>query len=99
MRFVKVPHFALADNCAGRMDSYDAMSNCYSDSPSCFPSGILWSLSTATTILSRHNRMSNTPPTTRYSSMSLNGVVCLCAGHGDDAAWRSSFLESASPSA
>jgi RNA polymerase sigma-70 factor, ECF subfamily len=35
-----------------------------------------------------HNRMSNTPRTTRYSSLSLRDVVCLCAGPCDDAAWE-----------
>ena len=32
--------------------------------------------------------MSNTPRTTRYSSLSLKDVVCLCAGSGDDEAWQ-----------
>ena len=32
--------------------------------------------------------MSNTPRTTRYSSLSLKDVVCLCAGPGDDEAWQ-----------
>src|SRR5438067_12302020 len=34
------------------------------------------------------NTMSNTPRTTRYSSLSLKDVVCLCAGPGDDEAWQ-----------
>lgn len=32
--------------------------------------------------------MSNTPRSTRYSSMSLKDVVCLCAGPRDDEAWE-----------
>ena len=32
--------------------------------------------------------MSNTPRPTRYSSLSLKEVVCLCAGPCDDAAWE-----------
>src|SRR5260221_9009088 len=32
--------------------------------------------------------MPNTPRTTRYSSLSLKDVVCLCAGPCDDAAWE-----------
>ena len=32
--------------------------------------------------------MSNTPRPTRYSSMSLKDVVCLCAGPRDDEAWE-----------
>jgi RNA polymerase sigma-70 factor (ECF subfamily) len=64
------------------------LSNCYPDSTSRFPSTVLWPLPTAPTILTRHNRMSNTSSTTRYSSMSLKDVVCLCAGPGDDAAWE-----------
>jgi len=32
--------------------------------------------------------MSNTPRTTRYSSLSLKDIVCLCAGPGDDEAWE-----------
>src|SRR5437763_2299791 len=32
--------------------------------------------------------MSNTPRTTRYSSLSLKDVVCLCAGPGGDEAWQ-----------
>jgi len=32
--------------------------------------------------------MSNTPRPTRYSSLSLKDVVCLCAGPRDDAAWE-----------
>src|SRR5947207_1032811 len=32
--------------------------------------------------------MSNTPRTTRYSSLSLKDVVSLCAGPGDDEAWQ-----------
>src|SRR5713101_5555358 len=32
--------------------------------------------------------MSNTPRTTRYSSLSLKDVVCLCAGPCDDEAWE-----------
>ena len=31
--------------------------------------------------------MANTPRSTRYSSLSLQEVVCLCAGPCDDAAW------------
>src|SRR5947208_15425939 len=34
------------------------------------------------------NTMSNSPRTTRYSSLSLKDVVCLCAGSGDDEAWQ-----------
>ena len=45
-------------------------------------------LGTAPTTLTRNNRMSNTPGTTRYSSLSLKDVVCLCAGPGDDEAWE-----------
>jgi RNA polymerase sigma-70 factor, ECF subfamily len=33
-------------------------------------------------------RMSNTSRATRYSSLSLKDVVCLCAGPGDDEAWE-----------
>ena len=32
--------------------------------------------------------MLNTPRTTRYSSLSLKDVVCLCAGPCDDEAWK-----------
>jgi RNA polymerase sigma-70 factor, ECF subfamily len=32
--------------------------------------------------------MSSTPRTTRYWSLSLKDVVCLCAGSGDDEAWE-----------
>lgn len=32
--------------------------------------------------------MSNSPRPTRYSSLSLKDVVCLCAGPGDDEAWE-----------
>ena len=32
--------------------------------------------------------MLNTSRTTRYSSLSLKDIVCLCAGPGDDAAWE-----------
>ena len=32
--------------------------------------------------------MSNTPRTTRYSSLSLKDVICLCAGPSDDEAWE-----------
>ena len=32
--------------------------------------------------------MSNTPRPTRYSSLSLKDVVCLCAGPCDDEAWQ-----------
>jgi len=32
--------------------------------------------------------MSSTPRPTRYSSLSLKDVVCLCAGPRDDAAWE-----------
>ena len=32
--------------------------------------------------------MLNTSRTTRYSSLSLKDVVCLCAGPGDDEAWE-----------
>jgi RNA polymerase sigma-70 factor (ECF subfamily) len=32
--------------------------------------------------------MSSTPRTTRYSSLSLKDVVCLCAGPGDNEAWE-----------
>jgi len=32
--------------------------------------------------------MSSSPRTTRYSSLSLTDVVCLCAGSGDDEAWE-----------
>jgi RNA polymerase sigma factor (sigma-70 family) len=35
-----------------------------------------------------HNMMSNNPRPTRYSSLSLKDVVCLCAGPPDDAAWE-----------
>jgi RNA polymerase sigma factor (sigma-70 family) len=62
--------------------------NCYPDSTSHFPSPVLWPLPAASTILTRHNRMSNTFTTTRYASLSLKDVVCLCAGPSDDAAWE-----------
>src|SRR6267154_4098752 len=32
--------------------------------------------------------MSNVPKMTRYSSLSLKDVVCLCAGSGDNEAWE-----------
>src|SRR5438874_3716577 len=32
--------------------------------------------------------MSNTPRTTRYSSLSLKDVVCICAESGNDEAWE-----------
>jgi RNA polymerase sigma-70 factor (ECF subfamily) len=32
--------------------------------------------------------MSSSPRTTRYSSLSLKDVVCLCAGSGDEEAWE-----------
>jgi RNA polymerase sigma-70 factor, ECF subfamily len=32
--------------------------------------------------------MSSSPRTTRYSSLSLKDVVCLCAGSGDNEAWE-----------
>jgi len=32
--------------------------------------------------------MSNTPISTRYSSLSLKEIVCLCAASGDDEAWE-----------
>ena len=35
-----------------------------------------------------HNSMSKMPRPTRYSSLSLKDVVCLCAGPRDDAAWE-----------
>ena len=35
-----------------------------------------------------NKRMSNNPRTTRYSSLSLKDVVCLCAGPCDDEAWE-----------
>jgi RNA polymerase sigma-70 factor, ECF subfamily len=39
-------------------------------------------------ILTRNNRMSNTPRPTRYSSLSLKDIICLCAGPCDDDAWE-----------
>src|SRR6266498_1666194 len=41
--------------------------------------------------------MSNTPRTTRYSSLSLKDVVCLCAGSGDDEAWEEFVLRVGRP--
>ena len=38
--------------------------------------------------LAKNKQMSNTPRTTRYSSLSLKDVVCLCAGPPDDEAWQ-----------
>jgi DNA-directed RNA polymerase specialized sigma24 family protein len=38
--------------------------------------------------LIRNDRMSKTPRPTRYSSLSLKEVVCLCAGPRDDEAWE-----------
>ena len=35
-----------------------------------------------------YTRMSNNVRLTRYSSLSLKDVVCLCAGPRDDAAWE-----------
>jgi RNA polymerase sigma-70 factor (ECF subfamily) len=35
-----------------------------------------------------YNMMSNTPKPTRYSSLSLKDVVCLCAGPCDEEAWE-----------
>jgi DNA-directed RNA polymerase specialized sigma24 family protein len=43
---------------------------------------------TAPTTLAGNNRMSNTSRPTRYSSLSLKDVVCLCAGPRDDDAWE-----------
>jgi RNA polymerase sigma-70 factor (ECF subfamily) len=43
---------------------------------------------TAPTTLAGNNRMSNTSRPTRYSSLSLKDVVCLCAGPRDDEAWE-----------
>jgi RNA polymerase sigma-70 factor (ECF subfamily) len=37
--------------------------------------------------LTRDNRMPNSCVSTRYSSLSLKDVVCLCATSGDDEAW------------
>src|SRR5512146_3582640 len=34
------------------------------------------------------SKMSNVPRPTRYSSLSLKDVVCLCAGPRDDEAWE-----------
>lgn len=42
----------------------------------------------AVTTLIRHNMVSNTPKPTRYSSLSLKDVVCLCAGPSDNEAWE-----------
>jgi RNA polymerase sigma-70 factor, ECF subfamily len=36
----------------------------------------------------KSGRMSNTPRPTRYSSLSLQGVICVCAGPRDDEAWE-----------
>jgi RNA polymerase sigma-70 factor, ECF subfamily len=41
--------------------------------------------------------MSSTPKTTRYSSLSLKDVVCLCAGSGDDEAWEEFVLRVGRP--
>jgi RNA polymerase sigma-70 factor, ECF subfamily len=38
--------------------------------------------------LTRNYRMSKTPRPTRYSSLSLQDVICLCAGPRDDEAWE-----------
>jgi RNA polymerase sigma factor (sigma-70 family) len=38
------------------------------------------------------NGMSSTPRSTRYSSLSLKDVVCLCAGPCDEAAWEEFVL-------
>jgi RNA polymerase sigma-70 factor (ECF subfamily) len=43
---------------------------------------------TAPTTLGGNNRMSNTSRPTRYSSLPLKDVVCLCAGPRDDEAWE-----------
>jgi RNA polymerase sigma factor (sigma-70 family) len=43
---------------------------------------------TAPTTLAGHNQTLNTPKATRYSSLSLKDVVCLCAGPRDDEAWE-----------
>jgi RNA polymerase sigma-70 factor, ECF subfamily len=40
---------------------------------------------------------SNTPKSTRYSSLSLKDVVCLCAGPGDDEAWEEFVFRVAKP--
>jgi len=41
--------------------------------------------------------MSNTPRPTRYSSLSLQDVVCLCAGPCDDEAWEEFVLRVGKP--
>ena len=47
---------------------------------------------------SNHNdRMSGAPRKTRYSSLSLKDVVCLCAGPCDDEAWEEFLLRVAKP--
>src|SRR5215831_7334049 len=38
--------------------------------------------------MNRYIRMAQTSPPTRYSSLSLRDLVCLCAGPRDDAAWE-----------
>src|SRR5215831_13351892 len=38
--------------------------------------------------MNRYTRMAQTSPPTRYSSLSLRDVVCLCAGPRNDAAWE-----------
>jgi len=38
--------------------------------------------------LTKNNGMSKTPIATRYSSLSLQDIICLCAGARDDEAWE-----------
>jgi RNA polymerase sigma-70 factor (ECF subfamily) len=42
----------------------------------------------STTLPFGDSKMSSTPRATRYSSLSLKEVVCLCAGPRDDEAWE-----------
>jgi RNA polymerase sigma-70 factor (ECF subfamily) len=51
----------------------------------------------ACTSRSGTNGMSSTPRPTRYSSLSLKDVVCLCAGPCDEAAWEELVLRVGKP--
>ena len=42
----------------------------------------------STTLPFGDSKMSSTPTPTRYSSLSLKDIVCLCAGPRDDEAWE-----------
>lgn len=45
----------------------------------------------------RTSKMSNDPGQTRYSSLTLKEIVCLCAGPGDDEAWKEFLLRIRKP--